>query len=77
MAYFAGTGPQGKTCGDCAHRGYQREVLSPHSDGGTVWQREYRGCRRYKQLAGHDGPVVKTTYAACREFRQKEKGGAG
>ena len=72
MAYFAGTGPQGKTCGDCAHHGYEREVLSPRHDGGTVRQRKFHGgCHRYKQLAGHDGPVVKKAYAACREFQEK------
>jgi hypothetical protein len=77
MAYFAGTGPQGKTCGDCAHHGYQREVISPRPDGSTAWHHKYHGgCRRYKQLAGHDGPVVKKAYPACREFHQKEKGGA-
>lgn len=25
MAFFAGTGPEGKTCGDCKLRGYQRQ----------------------------------------------------
>jgi hypothetical protein len=61
MAYFSGSGPQGKTCGGCAFRGYQR-------DG-----KYHGGCRRYRQLAGHDGPAVKKTYPACREFQQIEK----
>jgi hypothetical protein len=58
MAFFAGTGPQGKTCGDCLFRGYQND------------NKFHAGCHRYRQLTGRDGPVVKEFYPACRDFQQ-------
>lgn len=75
MAHFAGTGPDGKTCGDCKFRGYYRQRRDPVWDAGL--QREvvktYRhsGCEQFKRLAGHHGPVVDTDNKSCKYFEQK------
>lgn len=56
MAFFAGTGPDGKTCGDCKHRGYYRESTRGKWDE-TLRQvvfNSYRvaKCAMYKRLSG-------------------------
>jgi hypothetical protein len=75
MAFFAGTGPYGKTCGDCKFRGLVRE-----SQRGTwneklqqIVHRHYRTtqCSKYKSLAGHHGSPVKEDYPCCKYFEQK------
>jgi hypothetical protein len=76
MAYFSGTGPAGKTCGDCSFRTYQTKVQVVAGDGttATVWDTvPAKGCLKYKQMTGRDGPEIKKYYAACREFQEKEK----
>jgi len=75
MAHFAGTGPAGKTCGDCAHRGYYREVRR------GKWNAEHQaydfnsyrhlGCAMFKALTGHFGPAVAKDNAACKYFEQR------
>ena len=76
MAFFAGTGPAGKTCGTCAHRGYSRQ-----SQRGTWHDRlqqevfkSYRtqGCAMFKQLSGHHGPPVETDNKACKYYDPKK-----
>jgi hypothetical protein len=75
MAHFAGTGPDGKTCGDCYFRGYYRQRLQPVWDAGL--QREvvktYRhsGCEKFKRLTGHHGPTVNTENRSCKYFEHK------
>lgn len=75
MAYFAGTGPEDKTCGDCAHRGYRRDRLhETWDDEKQVWFLKnycHRGCEIFRNLAGHHGPVVKAHNPSCKFFTQK------
>ncbi len=77
MAFFAGTGPYGKTCGDCKFRGYVRT-----SSKGTYNEsrqefvyRSYRTtkCEMFRRLSGHHGSEVKEEYPACKYFELKEK----
>jgi len=65
MAYFAGTGPFGKTCGDCVHRGYYRTSVNSNS---------YRVSKyaMYKQFAGRHGPNVDRHNDACKYFEEKQ-----
>lgn len=60
MAWYVGTGPDDKTCGDCALRGYYKDPVSYHG-----------GCKKFRQLAGKHGPAVRTDYKACRYFEQQ------
>lgn len=81
MAFFAGSGPEGKTCGDCLWRGYYRQRLK------EIWdERQQRfvtktykhsGCEKFKKMAGHHGPVVKADNKSCKFFEQKAGGAVG
>lgn len=64
MAYFAGTGPAGRTCGSCVHRGYKRQPKYGRWD--EKLQREvfrlYKvsSCALFRKFAGgqHGRPVA-------------------
>lgn len=64
MAHFAGTGPEGKTCGQCAHYGFYRESKVGKS---------YRvsGCGKYQRLTGHPGPAFHKDTSSCKYFEPK------
>lgn len=60
MAYFAGTGPNGATCGTCQHRLYSDD------DG------YHRGCALYRQFSGgRHGSRIAPTNPACRYYALK------
>lgn len=75
MAYFAGTGPLGKTCGTCKHRGLIRE--SRKATWSERLQQEvhksYRTtqCSMFKRLAGTHGSAVKKDNPACKYYEPK------
>jgi hypothetical protein len=75
QAHWAETGPIGKTCGDCAHLGYQRQHRN--ASGDLVKSERTGGCQRYFQLTGKHGPVVPATAGACRHFESKGKNKGG
>lgn len=64
MAYFAGTGPQGKTCGDCMWRGYYRMRGNGNSYKTT-------GCEKFRGMTGRHGPVVAADNKSCKYFETK------
>lgn len=66
MAYFPGTGPEGKTCGSCAHRGYTRE-----SSSGKAYS--VAGCMKFKRMTGRYGPAVGSDWRACKYYEVKSK----
>jgi hypothetical protein len=74
MAYFADTGPFGKTCGDCVNRGYQR-LRSPKFDARlNEWIEKsynYNGCAKFKQLTGNHGSVIDSLLHSCKYFEAK------
>jgi hypothetical protein len=75
MAFYAGTGPAGKTCGDCTWRGYERlsEKKKVNRRTGREEQRAFRsgGCEQYRRLSGgQHGPAVRLYWAACRYFSE-------
>lgn len=62
MAFFAGTGPYGKTCGQCVFRGYYKE-----NKKGDM--KRTSGCEKFRRLAGGaHGDPVKKSYPACKYF---------
>ncbi len=75
MAFFCGTGPAGKTCGGCKHRGYRRESQN------SVWNeklqqdihRSYRvqKCEMFKKMAGRHGADVDADNPSCKYFEPK------
>ena len=77
MAFFSGTGPDGKTCGDCALRGYSRQS-SRETWSDRLQQfvsRSYRttACTEYRHLTGMHGPSVQPEWSACKFFEQRPK----
>lgn len=76
MAFFAGMGPLGKTCGDCKFRGYHRE-RKPKFDAYTgqdvIQQYRYQGCEKYRQMTGICGPVIDGDLRACKYFEDAPK----
>jgi hypothetical protein len=75
QAHWAGTGPAGKTCGDCVRLGYLRQRRS--ASGDLVKTTHTGGCQRFSQLTGRHGPVVPVTAGACRHFESKGKNKGG
>lgn len=77
MAFFANTGPYGKTCGDCKHRGLTRQSQKAvYNEAKQEFvHRSYRTtqCAMFKRLAGEYGTPVKGDYPACKYFEQKAK----
>ena len=76
MAFFAGTGPAGKTCGSCKFRGLIREsqkaIYSEKLQ--DFYRKSYRTtqCQMYKKLSGHHGAAVKSEYDACKYYEPKK-----
>jgi hypothetical protein len=76
MAYFADTGPFGKTCKDCAFKGYRRTGREKYDPAKNDWVRSvYRcgGCAMFHKLTGRHGPAISGHLRACRYFQQKAK----
>ena len=73
MAFFPGTGPVGKTCESCAHRGYWKKgknKFNPRT--GLIEQTQTRslGCRMFLRLSGRHGPGSIRTGAPANFSKQ-------
>jgi hypothetical protein len=66
MASFVGTGPAGKTCGDCVHRGYHRTIVAQNNQSTRTVKTN--ACAEFNRLTGKHGPVVKDYWPACKYF---------
>ena len=67
MAFFAGTGPEGKICGKCKFKAYWRERLNKSGfpiGGGARSQ----GCAKFHSLTGMHGPEFNGDVPACKYF---------
>jgi len=76
MAHFAGSGPPGKTCKDCAFKGYRRPGnahFDPVKNDYVVHMRRTGGCAKFRELSGNHGLAIKGTCRACKYFEQKAK----
>src|ERR1700726_3719242 len=63
MAHFAGTGPNGKTCGQCEFWGYQVTTKK-----GLKFQ--FR-CKKYNELMKKDGGIIPGLTLACKYWEAK------
>ena len=69
MAFFAGTGPPGKTCGDCRLLGYHRKCVRYNEHNEPVEGTRFTSaCAKFRQLSGKDGPIVSKRTDACKYF---------
>lgn len=75
MAYFAGTGPAGKTCGTCKHRGLTRQSQKArwveHLQQ-FVHKSRTKQCALFKKLCGEYGAAVKKDNPSCKYFEAKK-----
>jgi hypothetical protein len=75
MAFFARTGPFGKTCGDCKFRGYSRrrsyEVFNAATGQTEAVFYRVQACAKFKELTGEHGPAIKGDLLACKYFEKK------
>jgi hypothetical protein len=63
MAHFAGTGQNGKTCGQCEFWGYQVTT-----NKGLKFQ--FR-CKKYNELMKKDGGIIPGLTLACKYWEAK------
>lgn len=73
MAFFEGTGPEGKTCGGCIHRGYARFRAPKWSeDAKDFVEKSYRvtSCALFKAMSGEHGPSVNKDWKACKYWSE-------
>jgi hypothetical protein len=68
MAHFAGTGPVGRTCRECAHWQSKRRWSAPGALGGG--EPLASPCARYHVLMRQPGKPVPHSAWACRHFEQ-------
>lgn len=66
MAFWAGTGPTGKTCRECSHYGFNGYTSSKSANGGTL---KNGPCERYVSQMGRAYRVPFDT-ASCKFFEQ-------
>jgi hypothetical protein len=66
MAFYAGTGPIGQTCGSCLHRGYHRVSISGKST-------RTLGCHVYKSLTGRHGAAINKLNRSCKYFEEAKR----
>jgi hypothetical protein len=60
MAFWAGTGPAGKTCGACMHYGYLDD-LGHHTNGCAIY---------YQQMHRHAARMLPKQTSACKYFER-------
>jgi hypothetical protein len=76
MAFFAGTGPYGKKCGDCTFKGFFYSGHERvHSKTGNIYTQTHRsnGCKKTYDLRGSNivGPDFSDKCHACKYFVQR------
>ena len=69
MAFWAGTGPAGQTCGDCVFKGYWATKVN--KSGTPVGSRRSKGCAKFRDLTGTHGPAINQYLPACKYFEAR------
>jgi hypothetical protein len=70
MAHWGNSGPFGETCGNCAYFGYYKTVRN--EAGVVVSSVRVRGCAKFKELTGQNGPSIPAKAAARKYFERRE-----
>jgi len=73
MAHFAGTGPKGKTCGNCSYWGYQKVGKARINREGEEYfpTTAHEGCKKFYELTNRHGPAIEAGLLACKYFNDK------
>jgi len=69
MAFFAATGPFGKTCGDCVFYGAAYQRIRNASGEIVKTRRKPRSCGKHQDLGGKGGDIPAHT-EACRYYEE-------
>jgi hypothetical protein len=75
QAHWAGTGPAGRTCGECEHFNYWRQIYN--RSGAITHTEQHQGCKKYEQLTNKKGPKIDKQLLACRHFQERAAGSQG
>src|SRR5262245_38293745 len=75
MAHWAGSGPAGKTCGECQHWNFWRQIRN--ASGAVICTEQHKGCQKYQQLTNKKGPEISRQLPACRHFQERVAGSQG
>jgi hypothetical protein len=71
MAHWAGTGPDGATCGQCKHFGYSAPIRT--AAGNSISSvKKSNCCRLYWLLMRRHGNPLPPTTASCKHFTPRE-----
>src|SRR5262249_8315878 len=70
MAHWAGSGPFGATCRECAAYGYWPHI---RNEAGAIVTTKFRkkSCRKLHELTGKHGPTIPERTEACRHFQRR------
>jgi hypothetical protein len=66
QAHFAGTGPTGKTCGECKFKGYRRRIVKKSGEFSKAVTSA--GCAKFFELTRTHGPAISKFQQACKYF---------
>jgi len=74
MAHFAGTGPRGKTCGNCIFWGYSTTRKRVNKSTGEVREVTTRreGCKNYYIITNKHGPKISPKLLSCKYFKDND-----
>lgn len=67
MAFWAGTGPEGKTCRECKFFTFNGYKSSRGMKGGLL---KNGRCQKFTSLALMEGPPISYELSACKHFEQ-------
>jgi hypothetical protein len=70
QAHFAGSGPAGTHCSQCAFLGYYQ---NKRNSAGEITQSKLRkgACAKYFELTNQHGPVLDGDPPSCRHFQPR------
>ena len=71
MAHWAGSGPFGRTCGDCSYLTYWQQIRNTADN--IVGTKRRHGCAKFRELTDRHGPVVPKHAEACRYFAPRDE----
>lgn len=76
MAFFGGSGPAGKYCGDCKFKGFKypgKERVNPRTNQEFTPYHRSNGCEKTYELTGRKrpGPDFSDKMHACKYFIQR------
>jgi hypothetical protein len=76
MAYFENTGPAGRTCGSCKHRGYYRTGKFRFNKQTEMLEetgRRSNSCAMFLKLTHRHGPAVEKGWKACKFYTPADR----